>query len=244
MSDRGRCHADEQGPCKAPCCPIKDQAAPAWCRPDPHPLCQVDPIAETRADETHAPLPAIQEDPDLPPGVFEIRGTDGKVLGRGNVADIENLPDDGLRFPRVTVAPHVDSAQPSLTDALQQSMPQRMARMLQDRFIADVLLAREAATPEQLATSAADEEQRRAEMAEKVTRWRAESVRARHELAALKYRDAWARLILDHHAPDEHGYCQGCDPGYQCEELPDWPCSTVRLIAGACRIDMPEEWTP
>lgn len=188
-------------------------------------------------------FPAPQVDPNLPPGVFEIRDQDGRVLGRGNLADIKKR-SDGLHFPRVTVAPHVDSAPPSLTAVLQQTMTGRMARMLQDRFIADVLLARESATPELVAASAEAEEQRRAEAAANVARWRDETRRARHELEVLKHRDAWARLILDHHAPDDRGHCQGCDPGWECEELPEWPCSTVRLVAGACHVDMPERWIP
>lgn len=201
MSDRGRCHADEQGPCKAPCCPIKDQAAPAWCRPDPHPLCQVDP--EMRADETRTP------------------------------------------FPHVTVAPHVDSAPLSMTAFLQQTMTERMARILQQRYAADMILAREAATPEQVAASVADEEKRRAEMAENVTRWRDETRRARHELAALAHREPVARMVLELHSPYEGGdECEGCDPGDSAEGPARYPCRTVRLIGEHYGITMPERWIP
>lgn len=246
MSDAGRCHADGQGPCVAECCPVKGKAAPAWCRPDPHPLCVVYPPDET-------PLfPALQIDPDLPPGTFELRDPDGKVLGRGNVADIEKLPD-GLPFPRVTVADipmsTEERSERSLWQTMGEDMQRRMARLLEDRFIGEVILRGEAPTrtPEQEAEFQANEEQRRAEMAAKVERWRDETRRARHELARLTYgAEPVARKVLEHHSPDDvlPHRCKGCDMGDDASSQADYPCSTVALIAEHYGITMPGRWLP
>lgn len=37
-------------------------------------------------------------------------------------------------------------------------------------------------------------------------------------------------LIIDLHR-DREGQCRGCDEGYHADEAPEWPCSTIELIA-------------
>lgn len=52
---------------------------------------------------------------------------------------------------------------------------------------------------------------------------------ARERLAAIT--DPLARAVLDLHAAEHDGTCQGCDiDGYEAER-PDWPCRTVEVIA-------------
>lgn len=61
--------------------------------------------------------------------------------------------------------------------------------------------------------------------------------KARLQLASLR---GVARVVLDLHIVDEHGYCQGDDFGGWESEPPSWPCRTVLAIAQRHEIDLPE----
>lgn len=59
---------------------------------------------------------------------------------------------------------------------------------------------------------------------------RAEAIpRIPGELVRLNALTGVEREVLDLHAPDEYGYCQGCDGGP--DYTGDFPCRTVELIA-------------
>jgi hypothetical protein len=60
---------------------------------------------------------------------------------------------------------------------------------------------------------------------------------AREQLAALT--DPLARAVLDLHHEDDLHECAGCDyQGWEAEG-PDWPCTTVRLVAKQYGITLP-----
>lgn len=60
---------------------------------------------------------------------------------------------------------------------------------------------------------------------------------ARRELAALT--DPLARAVLDLHAENERGECEGYDfEGYEAEQ-PEWPCRTTHVVADYLGIELP-----
>lgn len=87
-------------------------------------------------------------------------------------------------------------------------------------------------TPEERAAmerAEAEARQRAAVRAEKLAE-------ARRQFAALD--DPLTRVVLDLHAEDEHGDCEGCDFGGYEGERPGWPCRTVEAVAAHYGIDL------
>jgi hypothetical protein len=96
-------------------------------------------------------------------------------------------------------------------------------------------------TPEEAAQRAAEVERHRAESAARWPAWET----ALAALAALD--NPIVRAVLDHHRPSDDKWLPTCDGG--CDyagfegEPPEWPCSTVELIAETAGIDMPPAYT-
>lgn len=89
-----------------------------------------------------------------------------------------------------------------------------------------------------------DEERRQHE------EWRAEWERRKEAatearpvfIAALDaVSDPVARAVLDLHRSDEHRWCAGCEGSDNCGESPEWPCSTVEVVAGVLGIPIPPD---
>jgi hypothetical protein len=58
--------------------------------------------------------------------------------------------------------------------------------------------------------------------------------------ALAKIADPVARAVLDLHATSHaREECDGCDLGTYAQDLPDWPCRTVLLIADRYGLDVP-----
>jgi hypothetical protein len=102
------------------------------------------------------------------------------------------------------------------------------------KMYAEVLISRELLNP-----PPPTEGERAAHHAAKVEAWRLYDA-ARPALAAID--DPLARAILDLHAADteEHPECEGCEFGGYDAEAPEWPCSTVRLVAEHFGIELPD----
>lgn len=51
------------------------------------------------------------------------------------------------------------------------------------------------------------------------------------------------RAVVELHAPvwSTWWHCDGCDLGVHAEDTPDWPCSTVELIAEQLGVDLREQ---
>lgn len=89
----------------------------------------------------------------------------------------------------------------------------------------EVLLDLGAVEPTPAERREADRREAEADMEQRA----AATADARRRLAAIT--DQPARAVLDLHAENERGECEGDDmEGYECE-WPGWPCRTVETIA-------------
>jgi hypothetical protein len=68
---------------------------------------------------------------------------------------------------------------------------------------------------------------------------RRERVMIAHERLA-EVTDPVARAVLDLHRENGRGQCEGDEFGGWDGERPDWPCDTVRAVAKAVGIEMPD----
>jgi hypothetical protein len=94
--------------------------------------------------------------------------------------------------------------------------------MSRDMLLAAGVVEPTEAERAEMERQAAESKQRAAEREERLAE-------ARRKLAAIT--DPLTRAILDLHAEDGRHECEGCDfSGYEAEQ-PDWPCSTVEIVA-------------